>query len=301
MGVVNVEPAVASPPPTSLLIGDPKVETLEGLIAKLAAFYQLPTADDSLAKALAFVGFAGRGGTALGEYIDGNIAAAGKMAVEGQRGAGEPESPGERTHRLSRAALRRGGRRASPREIGMAGLRAPAAGISRPAHDRPDRSDRTRAPRLFRPIFCAAGRRVERPCFTRSAGLSVREPNRDRRVRFEGSLRRPRGPASPRRLRLRGQVRDRGSIETGRKSRAAPDRGDRGRHPVAQDRAASLEFARRGGRGGRLSESGMKFARTGIPIFILPSATALAWRRLGFRSAGAGLSKIGVVTALAPI
>src|SRR5208337_3344872 len=233
MGVVNVEPAVASPPPTSLLIGDPKVETLEGLIAKLAAFYQLPTADDSLAKALAFVGFAGRGGTALGEYIDGNIAAAGKMAVEGQRGAGEPESPGERTHRLSRAALRRRGPRASPREIGMAGLRAPAAGISRPAHDRPDRSDRTRTPRLFRPLFCAAGRRVERPCFTRSAGLSVREPNRNRRVRFEGSLRRPRGPASPRRLRLRGQVRDRGSVETGRNSRAAPDRGDRGRHPVA--------------------------------------------------------------------
>lgn len=92
MGVVNVEPAVASPPPTSLLIGDPKVETLEGLIAKLGAFYRLPTADDSLAKALAFVGFAGRGGTALGEYIDGNIAAAGKMAVEG-RAALESRSP----------------------------------------------------------------------------------------------------------------------------------------------------------------------------------------------------------------
>jgi len=45
----------------------------------------------------------------------------------------------------------------------------------------------------------------------------------------------------------------------------------------------------------------MKFARTGIPIFALPSATALAWWRLGFRSAGAGLSKIGVVTAVAPI
>ena len=50
-----------------------------------------------------------------------------------------------------------------------------------------------------------------------------------------------------------------------------------------------------------LVESGMKFARTGIPIFSFPSTTALAWRRLGFRSAGTGLSKIGVVTALAPI
>ena len=92
MGVVNLEPAVVSPPPISLFVGDPKVETLEGLIARLAAFYQLPTQDDSLAKVLAFTGFARRGESPLCEYIDRYIASGGKIAFEG-RAALEKRSP----------------------------------------------------------------------------------------------------------------------------------------------------------------------------------------------------------------
>jgi len=92
MGLINVEPAVVSPPPFSLFVGDPKVETLGGLILKLGAFYKAPMKDDALTKVLAFVGFAGLGYAAFGEYIDRNVTAVDRMA-EDARASLESRSP----------------------------------------------------------------------------------------------------------------------------------------------------------------------------------------------------------------
>jgi len=92
MGLINVEPAVVSPPPFSLFVGDPKVETLGGLIVKLGAFYKAPMKDDALTKVLAFVGFAGLGYAAFGEYIDRNVTAVDRMA-EDARASLESRSP----------------------------------------------------------------------------------------------------------------------------------------------------------------------------------------------------------------
>jgi len=92
MGLVNVEPTVVSPPPFSLFVGDPKVETLAGLIARLAAFYKAPMKEGAEAEVLAFIGFAGQGGAGLGEYIDGKVTAIDKMAKDA-RASLESRSP----------------------------------------------------------------------------------------------------------------------------------------------------------------------------------------------------------------
>jgi hypothetical protein len=92
MGLINVAPAVVSPPPFSLFAGDPKVETLAGLILKLGAFYKIQMKDDTLAKVLAFLGVAELGGAVLCEYIDRKVAAIGKMA-EDARVSLESRSP----------------------------------------------------------------------------------------------------------------------------------------------------------------------------------------------------------------
>jgi len=92
MGLVNVEPAVASPPPVCLFVGKPKVETLEGLVGKLAAFYHLPAKDDLAEKVLQFLGFAEKGEATLGEYAACKVVAADKIDQEG-RAALEKRSP----------------------------------------------------------------------------------------------------------------------------------------------------------------------------------------------------------------
>ena len=92
MGLVNVEPTTVSPPATSLFVGDPKVETLDGLIGKLAALYQLPMTGNSLDGVLKFAGFAGQGDTALSVYIDRTVASAATINRDG-RATLEKRSP----------------------------------------------------------------------------------------------------------------------------------------------------------------------------------------------------------------
>ncbi len=92
MALVNLEPAIVSPPPSSLFVRSPKVETLGSLVGKLAAFYQLPIKDDSVRRVLKFVGFDGQGEAALGEYIDRKVVSLAKAAEDG-RAALEKRSP----------------------------------------------------------------------------------------------------------------------------------------------------------------------------------------------------------------
>lgn len=92
MGMVNLEPTMASPPASSLFVGDPKSETLAGLVKKLAALYQLPMKDDALGKTLKSIGFDGQGETALSVYIDRKVASAAKIDGDG-RAALEKRSP----------------------------------------------------------------------------------------------------------------------------------------------------------------------------------------------------------------
>jgi len=66
-GLVSIEPATVSPPPLSLIVNNPNI-TLATLIGDLAALYHLPMEDNSLAKALAFMGEAEQGDVTLGEY-----------------------------------------------------------------------------------------------------------------------------------------------------------------------------------------------------------------------------------------
>lgn len=80
MGLVNLEPIVVAPPPFSLFIGDPGVETLAGLVARLGEFYKAPMRADTLAKVLTSLGFAKRGGAVLRAYIDGKVVAGGNTA-----------------------------------------------------------------------------------------------------------------------------------------------------------------------------------------------------------------------------
>ena len=92
MALVNLEPTIVSPPPSSLVVQSPKVETLASLVAKLAAFYQLPMKDDSVMQVLKFIGFDAQGEAALGEYIERKVASLAKTAEEG-RAALEKRSP----------------------------------------------------------------------------------------------------------------------------------------------------------------------------------------------------------------
>jgi hypothetical protein len=76
MGLVNVEPAMVSPPPLSLIISDPNT-TLATLISDLAALYRLPMQRGSLAKVLSFINHGGQDGVTLGQYAAKAIAIAG--------------------------------------------------------------------------------------------------------------------------------------------------------------------------------------------------------------------------------
>jgi hypothetical protein len=66
-GLVNIEPAMVSPPRLSLIVNNPNI-TLATLIGDLAALYRLPMEDSSLAEVLAFMGHAGQGAVTLAEY-----------------------------------------------------------------------------------------------------------------------------------------------------------------------------------------------------------------------------------------
>lgn len=67
MGLVNINRAMVSPPPLSVIVNDPR-RTLAKLIGDLAALYHLPMEEDSLAKFLTFIGQGGQVGITLGEY-----------------------------------------------------------------------------------------------------------------------------------------------------------------------------------------------------------------------------------------
>jgi hypothetical protein len=82
MSLVNIEPLVVSPPPSTLFVGDPKVETVAGLAEKLAGLYELPMADDSLDRALTRLGLTGQGETLLSDYIEEKLASARNVEAE---------------------------------------------------------------------------------------------------------------------------------------------------------------------------------------------------------------------------
>jgi hypothetical protein len=67
MGLVNIERAMVSPPPLSLIVNDPDT-TVAALIGDLSALYRLPMDDGSLAKVLRLIGLAGQRGLTLSEY-----------------------------------------------------------------------------------------------------------------------------------------------------------------------------------------------------------------------------------------
>jgi hypothetical protein len=92
MGLVNLEPTVVAPPPLAFFVGDPKAETLAGLVCKLAAFYRLPVNDDLVEKVLQYLGFAKDTDATLGEYAARKIAAPDKTARDG-RASLEERSP----------------------------------------------------------------------------------------------------------------------------------------------------------------------------------------------------------------
>lgn len=92
MGLVNIEPAVVSPPPLSLFVGDPKVETLAGLLGKLAAFYRLSVNEDGVAEAIRRLGFAEDRETTLGAFIASRVADPEKFAPDA-RAALDKASP----------------------------------------------------------------------------------------------------------------------------------------------------------------------------------------------------------------
>jgi hypothetical protein len=92
MGLVNVESTVVAPPPLSLFVGDPKAETLAGLLGKLVAFYRLPVDNDFVDRVLQYLGFSDRPEATLGEYTASHVAAPDKTAKDG-RAALEKRSP----------------------------------------------------------------------------------------------------------------------------------------------------------------------------------------------------------------
>ncbi len=252
MGLVNVEPTVVSPPPVSLFVGDPKVETLAGLIARLAAFYKPPMKEGAEAEVLALVGFAGRRGASLGAYIDGKVPAVDQVAQDA-RASLESRSPLESELIDFLAPQYDAIVHGRPLES----LEWPVYALLRPEF--PDRLtiapiDLTGPARFihFGPYFAlpagAWGADV-----SLDAGLLLRQPDRGRRVRGGQA---PGGraceTAGPWRLWLQDRVRDRRPVETGRNSHAVAVRGDRMRHTLARHRAPPAELARRGGRGGGL-------------------------------------------------
>jgi hypothetical protein len=86
-GLVNLEGATVSPPPLSLIVNDPSTP-LTKLVAGLAALYHLPMEDDSEAKVLASMGYAGQGDVTVREY-----AASVLPAIDGARETLERRSP----------------------------------------------------------------------------------------------------------------------------------------------------------------------------------------------------------------
>ena len=251
MGLVNVEPTVVSPPPVSLFVGDPKVETLAGLIARLAAFYKTPMKEGAEAEVLALVGFAGRRGASLGEYIDGKVPAVDQEAQDA-RASLESRSPLESELIDFLAPQYDAIVHGRPLES----LEWPVYALLRPEF--PDRLtiapiDLTGPARFiyFGPYFA-----LPAGAWRADVSLEVRDCYSDNRIAVDVCAAAEPLAVVHAKLPAHGvygckiEFEIEEPVETGRNSHAVADWGDRRRHTLARHRASPPEFARRGGRGG---------------------------------------------------